>query len=250
LIANKEYLNRLIAIIEKIRDEQDEKFEEAAALISSCLAEGHMVHFWGPGGHSSIFAEDVLYREGELALINPIIDPSISLANGALKEIEYYERIADIGEAVMYSNSVKKDDVVIMGSAYGVNPVCIQGALTVKRIGAKLIAITSHLFSDALDNEKTRHKNGDSLYNMADIYISSYSPVDDLLIEREGFEQKFGPVGTILQLITLKALTTRVIELLIERGSEVPVWRNALEKGGAAFNEKYMNDIWLRVKSI
>lgn len=250
MIANKEYLNHLIATIEKIRDEQDDKFESAAKLIVDTLSDGHMVHFWGPGGHSSIFAEDVLYREGELALINPIIDPSICLANGAMKEIEYYERIPDIGRTVMYANDVKAEDVVIMGSPYGVNPVCIEGALTVKEIGAKLIAITSHLFSDWLDNDETRHENGESLYSLADIYISSYSPYDDLLLEREGFPQKFGPAGTILQLITLKALTTRVIEMLIERGAEVPVWRNALEKGGASFNEHYMQKIWTRVKSM
>lgn len=248
--AYKEYLTKLIDILENIRDSQDEKFQQAAEIIANALSSKKMVHFWGPGGHSSIFAEDVLYREGELALINPILDPSICLANGAMKEIEYYERISEIGKAVIKANHVAPGDVMVMGSAYGVNPVCIEGALAAKEAGATLIAITSHFFSDALDNEDTRHETGASLASIADIYISSFSPFDDLLLEREGFPQKFGPVGTIVQLSALKALTVSAIELLIERGEEVPIWRNALEKGGAQFNEIYMEQAWRKVKTM
>lgn len=248
--AYQEYLTKLIGILENIRDSQDEKFDQAAQIIAAALSKKQMVHFWGPGGHSSIFAEDVLYREGELALINPILDPSICLVNGAMKEIEYYERIPEIGRAVIKSNRVAPGDVVVMGSAYGVNPVCIEGAVAAKEAGATLIAITSHFFSDALDNEDTRHETGASLAGIADVYISSFSPFDDLLLEREGFPQKFGPVGTILQLATLKALTVSAIEILIESGEEVPIWRNALERGGAKFNETYMKQAWSTVKAL
>jgi uncharacterized phosphosugar-binding protein len=214
------------------------------------MSNGQMVHFWGPGGHSSIFAEDVLYREGELALINPIIDPSISLGHGGLKEINYFERIPEIGTAIVKANGVKAGDIVVIGSAYGVNPVCIQGASECKRAGAVVIAITSPAFSDALDNDETKHKNGKLLYQIADVYINSFSPHDDLTLKAEGFSQKFGSVGTIMQLLTLKALTTTAIQKLIERGGEVPIWRNALEKGGREFNEKYMNEIWPIAKSM
>lgn len=248
--AYKEYLNCLITLVEQVRDTQDDKFEAAAELIADTLENGGMVHFWGPGGHSSIFSEDVLYREGELALINPIIDPSISLGHGGLKEINYYERIPDIGAAVIKANNIKEGDIVVLGSAYGVNPVCIQGAIECQKAGATVVAITSPAFSDALENDDTKHENGELLYQISDMYINSYSPEDDLLLKVEGFPQKFGPVGTIMQLLTLKALTSTVIEKLIERGGEVPIWRNALEKGGPEFNEKYMNMIWSVAKSM
>lgn len=248
--AYKEYLNHLIHLVEQVRDTQDEKFEAAAELIADAMSKGRMIHLWGPGGHSSIFSEDALYREGELALVNPIIDPSISLGHGGLKEINYYERIADIGTAIIKANNIKEGDVVILGSAYGVNPVCIQGAIECKKAGATVIAITSPSFSDALNNDDTKHENGELLYKIADMYINSYSPEDDLVLKAEGFSQKFGPIGTIMQLLTLKALTTTVIVKLIEKGGEVPIWRNALEKGGPEFNEKYMNKIWPIAKSM
>jgi len=245
-----DYLNALIALIEKVRDTQDQAFEKASELMADAICNGHMVHFWGPGGHSSIFAEDVLYREGELACINPIIDPNISLSHGGLREVNYFERVKGMGKAIIKFNRIKKGDVVAIGSAYGVNPVCIEGAMECKKIGAAVIAVTSPAFSDALDNEETRHATGKGLNQIADILINSYSPSDDLTLKMDGFNQKFGPVGTIVQLLTLKALTTTVIQKLIERGVEVPIWRNALEKGGPEFNERYMNDLWCRVKSM
>lgn len=245
-----EYLSCLLELVTAVRDTQGPAIEEAADLIAEAIGKGHMVHFWGPGGHSSLFAEDVLYREGELALINPILDPDISLANGALKEINYYERIPEIGRAVMRSNDIKPGDIMVIGSAYGVNPVCIEGAMESKRMGATLVTITSPYFSDALDNDNTKHSNGKSLYELADININSQVPYDDLTLEMEGFPQKYGPVGTILQLLTLKALTTTVITKLIKAGGEVPVWRNALEQGGPEFNERYMNQIWPVAKAL
>lgn len=245
-----EYLNVLISLVEKVRDTQDEKFEQAAEVLADAIENGKMVHFWGPGGHSSIFGEDVMYREGELACINPIIDPNISMGHGALKEVNYYERVVGLGKVIMHYNRVKPGDIVVFGSAYGVNPVCIEGALEAKRIGATVVAITSAAFSDALDNEETRHATNMGLNQIADIYINSYSPSDDLCLKKEGFEQKYGPIGTIMQLLTLKALTTTTITKLIDRGQEVPIWRNALEKGGPEFNDRYMNNMWCKVKSM
>ncbi len=245
-----DYLNILIGLIEKVRDTQHDKFDKAAELIAKAIIEKKMVHFWGPGGHSSIFAEDVIYREGELACINPIIDPNISLGHGALKEVNYFERVVGMGKAIIKYNRIKAGDVVVIGSAYGVNPVCIQGALECKRLGAVVIAITSPAFSDALDNEETRHTTGKGLNEISDIYLNSYSPYDDLTLKIDELDQKFGPVGTIMQLITLKALTTTVIKKLAEKGVEVPIWRNALEKGGVEFNDRYMDELWCRVKSM
>jgi len=245
-----EYLNFLIELIKKVRDSQDEKFEMASDIIVKAILEEKMVHFWGPGGHSSIFDEDVMYREGELACINPIIDPNISLSHGALKEINYFERVEKLGKVIIKYNRIKAGDVVVIGSAYGVNPVCIEGALECKKVGATVIAITSPAFSDSLDNEETRHATGKGLNEIADIYINSYSPFDDLTLKIDEMDQKFGPVGTIMQLITLKALTTTVIEKLAKKGAEVPIWKNALEKGGAEFNDRYLNKLWCKVKSM
>jgi len=248
--AYMEYLNILIGLVEKVRDTQHEKFDEATEIIAKAIIDKRMVHFWGPGGHSSVFAEDVMYREGELACINPIIDPNISLGHGALKEINYFERVEGMGRAIIRFNRIKSGDVVVIGSAYGVNPVCIQGAMECKKLGAVVISITSPAFSDALDNGDTRHSTGKGLYEISDIYLNSYSPSDDLTLKMEGLNQKFGPIGTIMQLITLKALTTTVIQKLVEKGIEVPIWKNALEKGNNKFNDRYMNELWCRVKSM
>lgn len=245
-----EYLNFLIELIEKVRDSQNEKFEQASNIIVNAVLEEKMVHFWGPGGHSSIFAEDVMYREGELACINPIIDPNISLGHGALKEINYFERVEKLGKIIVKYNRIKAGDVVVIGSAYGVNPVCIEGALECNKAGAKVIAVTSPAFSDSLDNHETRHTTGKGLNEIADVYINSYSPFDDLTLKIDEMDQKFGPVGTIMQLITLKALTTTVIQKLAQKGIEVPIWKNALEKGGTEFNDRYLNQLWCKVKSM
>lgn len=245
-----EYLTNLAGLVEKVRDQQGESICRAARVLADAVERGSRIYFWGPGGHSSIFAEDVMYREGELACICPIVDPNISLGHGALKEVNYYERIVGMGKTIIKYNRVGAGDVMVIGSAYGVNPVCIEGAMEAKRLGATVVAITSAAFANTLDNAETRHDTGKSLHEIADVYIDSYSPADDLCLKKENFAQKYGPVGTIMQLLTLKALTTTTITELIDRGVDVPIWRNALEKGGPEFNEKYMNNMWCVVKCL
>ena len=234
----------------QIRDAQDEVFEKATDILADALEQEKLLYFWGPGGHSSIFAEDVLFREGELAYINPILDTNISLGHGALKEVNYFERIGGLGRAIIKYHRVGEGDVLVVGSPYGVNPVCIEGTLYAKERGATIIAVTSPKFADHHDNEATSHASGRTLNKIADIVVNSFSLIDDLALTIDGFEQKVGPVGTILQLTTLKCLTTYTIQKLVQRGAKVPVWRNSLVKGGAEFNDNYMNELWCRVKSL
>ena len=248
--AYKAYIDVLIAQMTKIRDAQDDVIEMATDALADALEQGKLLYFWGPGGHSSIFSEDVLYREGELAYINPILDTNISLSHGALKEVNYFERIGGLGRAIIKYHRVSKGDVLVVGSPYGVNPVCIEGTLYAKQQGAVIIAVTSPQFSDNHDNANTMHPSGKTLSKIADICVNSFSLADDLALAIEGFDQKVGPVGTILQLTALKCLTTYTIEKLVQRGARVPVWRNALVKGGPEFNDSYINDLWCRVKSL
>lgn len=245
-----DFLDAITGLIEQVRETQKQKFEVGAEILSDTIKDGRLIFLWGPGGHSSIFSEDAMYRKGELASLCPIYDPSISLSHGAAREINGMERVEGYGKVIVEYNRIGKGDAVILGSAYGINPVAIQGALECKKRGAYVISITSPSFSDASTYGGAKHKSGKSLYSVSDMYIDSFVPYGDAVLSYDILEHKISPVATIMQAIILKALLAETMVKMKEKGIDPFTWTNSLQAGGIEANSDYMKKIWGRVKSM
>ncbi|MGI6403436.1 MAG: sugar isomerase domain-containing protein [Oscillospiraceae bacterium] len=248
--AFSDYLETIKTLIDQVRDEESPKVAEIADLLAEQVLLGKLIYLWGPGGHSSIFSEDAMYRKGELAALCPIYDPNISLSHGAAREINGMERVEGFAQVVVEYHRIGPGDVVLFGSAYGINPVAIQGALECKARGATVIAITSPAFSDASTYGGARHTSGKSLYQVADYYLDSKVPYGDAVLEYDAMEHKISPVATIMQAIVLKALLAQTMVVIGQKGGTPFTWTNSLQAGGIEANQEYMNRIWGKVKSM
>jgi len=248
------FLETVQSALTKVISSEVKNLKAAADVIADCILEedkGRVFHVWGPGGHSSIIAEEALYRKGGLACVNPILDPGISLSHGALKEINGLERVEGYARAVLDYHQVKTGDVLLLGSAYGVNVVTIEAALEAKQRGVTVIAITSPEFSRSVDrNHPGRHKSKKNLYEVADITINSFVPPGDAVVKIPGLDQKVSPIGTIMQCAVFQALVALVVDKLVKRGVKPPIWTNALEIGGVEANRKYIKKYYGKFKSL
>jgi len=119
-----------------------------------------------------------------------------------------------------------------------------------KERGANVLAVTSPSFSEGTTFGGAMHESRVSLYKLADIYIDSYVPYGDAVIEIEGMDEKISPVATIMQLIALKALMAETMQKLVNRGIRPPVWENSLKEGGVEANEAYIKKVWGKAKSM
>jgi len=82
---NKEfetYLGAISAIASKIASEE-EVITEAARVMAKSISADDVVHVIGPGGHSNMAVEEVLWRSGGLVPINGILDAGTNLIHGA-----------------------------------------------------------------------------------------------------------------------------------------------------------------------
>jgi uncharacterized phosphosugar-binding protein len=248
------FFKTLQELFQQIVDTQKDKFSKAATVIADCIENeknGAIFHVWGTGGHSSMIAEEALYRKGGLANVDPILDQGISLGHGALKEINGMERIPGYATAVLDYRRVKKGDVLLLGSAYGVNVITIEAALEAKKRGVTVIAITSPTFSHSVDkNHPGRHESKKDLYEVADIFIDSFVPPGDAVVKIEGFDQKVAPIGTIIQSAVYQCLVAMISEELVKRGSRPKIWTNALSMGGVEANKSYIDQYYGLFKSL
>ncbi|MBA7598412.1 hypothetical protein ES703_05428 [subsurface metagenome] len=233
------YKNTIINILNKISGET-KMIKKAAKVVAKSIAREEPVHVIGPGGHSNMAAEEVLWRAGGLAPINAILDAGTNLIHGA-KRSNIIERTPGYAIKVLdaYRVGKKPGEVIIIVNAYGINSMCIDTVLEAKRRKMITIGITSKSFADVLPKDHpSRHPTGKNLYQEVDYFLNCHLPYGDAIIEIEGCSQKVGPTSTFCNSFTINLLVAETVRELVAMGVEPPVWASANLPGGDEKNRK------------
>jgi uncharacterized phosphosugar-binding protein len=239
------YRNTLVEIMDKILGEI-ETIQKASRVVAESIAKEEPVHVIGPGGHSNMAAEEVLWRAGGLAPINAILDPGTNLIHGA-KRSNFIERTPGYALKVLdaYRVGRKPGEVIIIVNAYGVNSMCIDTVLEAKKRKMMTIGITSRSFADVLPKDHpSRHPSGKNLYQEVDYFLNCHLPYGDAVVEIKGCIQKTGPTSTFCNVFTINLLMIETVKRLVEMGVQPPLWMSANLPGGDEANrqleEKYI----------
>lgn len=247
----KQYLAAVSDIIHKIANEEQESIDKAAEVLADFVLADKLINVFGPGGHSNLAAEEVLWRAGGLACVNPMLDPGTSLFFGA-KRSNYIERTPGYAKAVLDTYGVHEGDVLVIVNAYGINSVTIDSALECKERGVTSIAITSKSFGlHTPKGHQARHPSGKNLYEIADIYINSHLPLGDAVVDVEGIApQKMGATSTYANAFAINLLMMTTAEKLAQRGMRPPVWTSANLPEGDLLNKEYEEKYGYRVRHL
>jgi hypothetical protein len=68
------YLEKGLELLQRLQETQLGNIQQAADIIAQAVADGHTLYAWG-GPHSSLPVQDIFWRAGGLALVNPIFTP-------------------------------------------------------------------------------------------------------------------------------------------------------------------------------
>lgn len=239
-----EFETNLETILREIAGEEP-SMRKAAMVIADAYANGRMVHVIGPGGHSNIAVEEILWRAGGLAFWDAILDPGTNLIHGA-KRSNIVERTPGYANAVLdaYHVGRKPGEVMVIVNAYGINSMTIDTVEECRRRDVTTIAVTSDSFAKIVPKgAKSRHPSGKNLYEIADIYINNHLPLGDSIISIEGFSQSVGSSSTFCNCFVMNCLTALIVEELLSRNIEPPIFLSANMPDGdehnKALEEKY-----------
>lgn len=244
------YAKLIQETLDKIAGET-EAFEAGATLVADAIERGELVHVIGPGGHSNMAVEEVLWRAGGLAPINAILDPGTNVIHGA-KRSNIIERCPGYGIKVMdaYGLTVP-GEVVIIVNAYGINSMTIDVALESRKRGLKTIGITSDSFARIVPpGAPSRHPSALNLFENVDVYINNHLPEGDAAVSIEGMEQKMGPMSTFCNCFAIDCLMLKTAEKLIAKGITPPIWMSANMPGGDEANKALEQKYFGRVKHL
>jgi uncharacterized phosphosugar-binding protein len=239
------YRNTIAEIMDKILGEI-ETIQKASRVMAESIAKEDPIHVIGPGGHSNMAVEEVLWRAGGLAPINAILDPGTNLIHGA-KRSNFIERTPGYALRVLdaYRVGRKPGEVMIIVNAYGINAMCIDTVVEAKKRKMTTIGITSRSFADTLTKDHpSRHPSGKNLYQEVDYFLNCHLPYGDAVVEIKGCPQKTGPTSTFCNVFVINLLMIETVKRLMEMGVQPPLWMSANLPGGDAANrsleEKYI----------
>ncbi|MEL3925752.1 SIS domain-containing protein [Aeromonas enteropelogenes] len=236
------YLDIIHAKLDDISS-QMHMLEEAAAHITTGIMKGQSIYVFG-ASHAGILTEELTYRAGGLALINPIFNPSLLLNVTPITLTSDLEKMPEFGDKIIRSSGIKQDDVLLLHSVSGRNPVVIDAALSAKSMGAMVIALTSVNTSRQVHS---KHDSGKLLIHVADYVIDNLCDYGDACVSINGLPQKAAPLSTILGATIVNSLMLRVSERLMESGVTPPILASANLEGNELINqaifEKFANQI-------
>jgi uncharacterized phosphosugar-binding protein len=219
--------------------------QKAAKIITDAVEHEKMVHVIGPGGHSNMGVEEILWRAGGLAFWNAILDPGTNLIHGA-KRSNFIERTPGYAKAVLDAYRVGREsgEVIVIVNAYGINAMTIDTVLECKKRQVATIAVTSREFAGKVPKGHiSRHPSGKNLHEEADIFIDNHLPLGDSIVSVSGFEQKVGSTSTFCNCFVMNSLVVEIVREMLVRGIEPPVFVSANMPGGdehnKALEEKY-----------
>ena len=244
------YFREIGRLLDALHRDEMHSIGRAADLLASQIKADRLIYVFGVGGHSVIGCEEFFWRAGGLCHISPIFDASLNLSGGGVKSTKL-ERVPGIGDKVVQAASLAAGDVLILTSIYGMNAATVDAALEARRLGAKIIAITSVEHAQGTPSDfPARHPSKINLFEFADVTINNHVPYGDTIVHIAGVEQLMGPVSTILVSACVQWLAMETAKRATALGIEVPVWQSANTVGGDERNQRYLDRFVPRIKAL
>lgn len=239
----EQYYQCVTGTLEQIKRTQREEMKAAALLMTETLLGGGLIHVFGCG-HSHMVAEEMFYRAGGIADINPIFDSSIMLHEGAVKSSRM-ERMPGIAPLVLTGHTIRTKDTFLIASNSGINSYPIEMALAAKQRGCFVVCITSGAYSAA----QSRHQSGKHIFDFCDVVIDNCVKKGDACVCISPEEEVYaGPVSSIGAFYIANTLMLQTCENLIAAGGKPKIFRSGNVPGTEEINQRYVDEFRGRVK--
>ncbi|MGI6536833.1 MAG: sugar isomerase domain-containing protein [Caldicoprobacterales bacterium] len=229
------YWKEIDNLYEKVKSTQKENIIKAGQLIADAVDKGACVHIHDSG---HIIDSELIYRGGGLILYkkfkynlvveNPVRKRDRSDMDTSMEGLAAY---------ALKASGARPGDVFILGSVSGRTFRVVDLAYEAKKLGMKIIVVTSMSYATSVDSP---HSSGKKLYELADIVIDNCAPAAEAMMEVEGLDARLCAASGLSAAFILWSVTTVVVEELLKRGKKPGVLKSANFPGGTEYNKTYV----------
>ncbi|ARP71629.1 SIS domain-containing protein [Streptomyces pluripotens] len=238
------FFDAAINLLRRVREEEAEAITAAGTLLADTVAAGGRLFAFG-AGHSSLAAQDVVYRAGGLALMNLLAVPGVVGVDVTPATLgSALERVDGLAAAVLDTSPVRAGDALVIISLSGRNALPVEMALNARALGVKVIGVTSAVYAS---QTKSRHASGTFLKDHCDIVLDSKIAVGDAELTLDTIPAPFAPASTVVTTALMQAVVATAASSLADRGIEPPLLRSGNVDGGHEWNGRVMSEYGDRI---
>lgn len=237
-----QYLRRASEVLLRAAEDEQANLVEASTRIVDRLTRGGLIHTFGTG-HSHLMAEEVFYRAGGSARVNPLLVDALMLHVSASGS-SALERQTGLAAELLETHPMQSDDVLIVASNSGGNAVSVELAALARQRGVLVIALTS---LNHARSQQGRSGADSRLHEQADIVLDNHGAPGDACLPVPGSDAVVGPTSTVVGAALLNALMAEVTFQMVARGLDPEIFASANTSGGdernAALLSRYRSHI-------
>ncbi|HET6635794.1 MAG TPA: SIS domain-containing protein [Streptomyces sp.] len=234
-----EFLDAAIGLLTQVRDGEAAHIAAAGEAVADAVARGGRVFAFG-AGHSSLPAQDVVYRAGGLAVLNllPVpgavgVDVRPATLGSAL------ERVDGLAATVLDASPAAAGDVLIVISLSGRNALPVEMAAHARELGLTVIGLTSVAYSR---ETSPRNSRGTFLKDHCDVVLDNRIAVGDAELTAPGVAAPFAPASTVVTSALMQAVVATAAGRLAARGVTPPMLRSGNVDGGHEWNARVLRE--------
>jgi uncharacterized phosphosugar-binding protein len=234
-----QFFDAAIGLLQRVRDEEAANVAAAGVAIADTVAAGGRLFAFG-AGHSSLAAQDVVYRAGGLALMNLLAVPGVVGVDVMPATLgSALERVDGLASAVLDSSPVRAGDALVIISLSGRNALPVEMAMNARALGVQVIGVTSLAYAS---ETTSRHVSGTYLKDHCDLVLDSKIAVGDAELSLDTIPAPFAPASTVVTTALLQAVMATAAGALADRGIEPPLLRSGNVDGGHDWNGRIMEE--------
>ncbi|MGC0376632.1 SIS domain-containing protein [Streptomyces sp. SAI-229] len=238
------FLDSAIDLLRRIRDEEADSVTAAGTLLADTVADGGRLFAFG-AGHSSLAAQDLVYRAGGLALMNLLAVPGVVGVDVMPATLgSALERVDGLAGVVLDSSPLRAGDALIVVSLSGRNALPVEMAMKARERGVRVIGVTSVAYAT---QTTSRHSSGTFLKDHCDLVLDSRIAVGDAELTLDNVPAPFAPASTVVTSALLQAVVATAAAVLADRGIEPPLLRSGNVDGGHEWNARIMDEYGDRI---
>ncbi|WP_432101142.1 SIS domain-containing protein [Streptomyces sp. WAC 04229] len=233
-----QFLDAAIDLLRRVRDEETDSVEAAGRLLADTVQRGGRLFAFG-AGHSSLAAQDVVYRAGGLALMNLLTVPGVVGVDVMPATLgSALERVDGLASVVLDSSPLREGDALVIISLSGRNALPVEMAMKARALGVRTIGVTSVAYAS---ETTSRHGSGTFLKDHCDIVLDSKIAVGDAELTLDTVPAPFAPASTVVTSALMQAMMATAAGALADRGIEPPLLRSGNVDGGHDWNTRVLD---------
>jgi uncharacterized phosphosugar-binding protein len=242
--AAADFFAAAMGLLREVAEAEAENVAAAGELLAETVADGGRLFAFG-AGHSSLAAQDVVYRAGGLAVMNLLTVPGVvgvdvhpATLGSAL------ERVSGLAGTVLDASPLREGDALVVVSLSGRNALPVEMARDARARGVRVVGVTSVEYAT---RTASRHESGTFLKDHCDVVVDSRVPVGDATLTAPGVPAPFAPASTVVTSALMQAVVATAARGLAARGVEPPMLRSGNVDGGHEWNARVLAEYGDRI---